>query len=357
MMKQENIKLSVLDIQEKYSTDISETIYGIDQIVQWGPDNNAPILYRNCARQSATLKSIIDGSVNYVLGDDVVVNAALWKEKVNRRGMTMRQFVANLALSYFTYGGYAFQIIYNKLMVPVELIPLDFSKIRTNESGSKVWYSKKNWTKWSQKGECYSAYNPKTIDPENPTQIYYFKGDFTDAVYPRPVWYGALTDVLTEIECSKYSLNSVSNGFQARYVMNLPEANNLTDEQRQGFEEAIKNKFCGSEAPSNFLIYWSDDGTKKIEVSKIDEDTTSERYIAIKDNARDNIFISMRATPNLFGLPSKTNFNTQEYQSAFKLFDRTVINPVRDIICEGINKVLGEKAVEIIPFTINFDIN
>ena len=357
MEKQNNIKLSVLDVERKYQYEYEEQTYGQDQIVAYGKDNNAPILFRNCYRNSATLKSIIDGNVNYILGDSIVVNdcAANFKEKVNRNGMTMRQFVANLGLSYEMYGGFAFQIIYSKLHIPVEFFPLDFSRCRTNEGGTKVFYSKKNWSKYSTKSEMFDAFG-QPINNEKLTQIFYYKGDFTSNVYPLPPFFGAIKDILTEIECANYSLNSVTNGFSARYIMNIPEVNNLTDQQKKDIEDAIKSKFCGSEADANFMLYWSD-GEQTMTINKIEADDEPEKFIAIKDNARTNIFTSMRATPNLFGLPTATTgFNSQEYSAALKLYEKSVIDPIRDIIKEAIDKALGIKGcITIAPFSIKFE--
>lgn len=352
----EEIKLSVLDIEKKYTIDIEEAEYGGSDrnIVQWGKNNDAPVLYKNCYKNSATLKSVIDGSVNYVIGDSIKVNAEYWAKEVNRRGMSMRSFVAHLAMNYFVYGGFAFQVIFNKLGCPAELFALDFGRCRTNKANSKVWYNNK-WSKYGTKAEEFDAYGQK-FDINHPTQIYYFKGDFTSSVYPLPPYFGAINDVLTEVECSKYSLNSISNGLMAKYVLNFPENNNLTDEQKQGLEDAIRNKFCGSEAPANFLMYWGD-GTNRLEVSKIEGDETPERFVAIRDAARQNIFISFRATPLLFGLPNASNgFSTNEYRDSAKLFEKLVIDPVRDSIKEAIDKVTGvENSITITPMTISFD--
>lgn len=356
-MKTENIKLSVVDIEKKYEYEYEESNYGADSIVSYGKDNNAPILYRNCYRKSATLKSIIDGSVNYILGDEIIVNdtAATWREKVNRSGLTMRQFLANLALSYQIYGGFAFQIIYNKLGLPVELFPLDFSRCRTNEYCTKIYYSKKNWTKYQTKATEYDVFNPSKVDMENPTQIFYFKGDFTTNVYPLPPYYAAITDVLTEIECSKYSLNSVGNGFAAKYIINVPNGGNLTQEQKDLIQEGIKTKFCGADADANFMLYWND-GEDGLDIKKIDADDAPEKYINIKDNARQNIFIAMRATPALFGLPNATNgFSTNEYKDSYKLYEKTVVQSIRDILKEAVEKVIGKDSIEITPFKITFE--
>lgn len=355
-----DIKFSLIDVEKKYHMEIDENAYGSESIISYGKDNDMPVLLKNCYRNSATLKSVIDGSVNYILGDDITVNesAAKWKDGVNRSGMTMRQFISNLAMNHQIYGGFAVQVIFNKLGQPVELYPLDFGRCRTNENHTKVWYSRKKWGKYTTKADCYDAFNPTKVDPKNPTQIFYYAGDFTSSVYPLPPYYGALKDVLTEMECANYSLNSVSNGFAARYIFNIPDSQNLTDEQKRSVEQGIKEKFCGSEADANFMLYWKGDAeSDKIDIAKIEGDTTPERYIAIKDNARANIFVAMRATPNLFGLPSaSTGFNQQEYSSAMKLYQKSVIEPIRDVIKEAIDKMLGvEDAISIAPYIINFN--
>ncbi len=352
------INLSIVEAVKKYSYDPEETTYGSQNIVSYGKDNDLPNLYKNCYLNSATLKSIIDGAVNYILGEEVEVhdNAAFWKEKVNRTGMTMRQFIANIALSYMIYGGFAYQVIYSKLNTIAELYPLDFRKCRTNEDGSKVFYSRKNWTKYSTKSEAFDRFDRDRIDPDKPTQIVYVKGDFTTGVYPVPMWLGALNDVLTEIECSKYSLNSVSNGFSAKYVLNMPDQGNLTDEQKEIIEDGIKEKFTGSDATNNFMLYYYGDKDNMLTISKIETDDAPEQFINIKDNARSNIYTSLRTTPNLMGLPTATTgFNSQEYHDAFLLYQKTVIKPIQDVLLESVNRTLGtHDGVTIAPFTINF---
>ena len=357
-MEENRIQLSVLDIESKYVVSPDETTYGNKNLVTWGMDNQLPVLYHNCYNKSATLKSIIDGTINYVLGDDIVLDdsAAYWREKVNRTGLTMRQLVSKMAFNLNVYGGIAIQVIFNKLGQVVELLPLDFGRCRTNEDGTKIYYAKK-WTKYQTKSQEFDRFDPKNINKDNPTQIFYYKNDTTNSVYPLPPYAGALYDVLTEIECAKYSLNTVARGFSAKYVFNFPEANNLTDEQKDGIEEAIKNKFCGSENETNFMLYWKNEDGSGIEINKIESDETPERYIAIKDNARTNIFVAMRTTPLLMGLVNgiSTGWATQEFSDSFKLFQKTVIKPQQDIIVEALEKITGAKnGIHIMPFVIDF---
>lgn len=358
-MEKIDVKLSVLDIEKKYTNyDYEEVVYGTNNIVSYGRDNDLPILFKNCYKNSSTLSSIINGAVNYIVGDKVIVNdgAASMTEQVNRNGMSMRQFIANLALSYMMYGGFAFQIIYSRLGIPVEFYPLDFSRCRTNENGTKIFYNKKNWTKYTNKAEVFDKFNPKTFNVDNPTQVFYYKGDYTLNVYPLPPYYAAIKDVLTEIECTNYSLNSVANGFSAKHIINIPESGNLTDEQKRDIEHAIKTKFCGSDADANFMLFWNN-GEQNLDIQKIESDDSPERYITIKKDARNSIYAALRCTPNIMGLPTETTgFNSQEYSSAFKLFQRTVIEPIQAMLIESISKVFrGENVISIVPFSIVFD--
>ena len=358
-MEEKKIALSVIDTERKYSVpDYEEVQYGSNNIVSYGHDNDMPLLLRNCYRGSATLKSVIDGMVNYILGENIEISdeIATFKEQVNKTGMSMRQFIASIALDYLTYGGFAFQIINNKLGMPVEFYPLDFARCRTNEYGTKIFYSKKQWGKYSTKAKEFERFDStKNQD----TSIFYYKGDFTKNVYPLPMWYGSLYDVLTEIECSKYSLNSVANGFSAKYIVNLPNAANLTKEQKEEIEKKMKEKFCGTDTESNFMLFFANGDKAGITVSKVDSDDATERFIAIKNNCRTNIYTAMRATPNLFGLPTETTgFSSQEYSDAFKLFQKTVIAPIQTIFENVMDKVHGKKnTIKIAPFLITFDNN
>lgn len=362
MDEKQNIQLSVLDTESKYKVDYAEYTYGSNtdqnKPVGWGDDNKLPNLYYNCYTKSSTLKAIIDSCVNYVLGDDIVVkdDTAIWREKVNRNGMTMRQLIERISLSLLIYNGYACQIVYNKLGVPVEIFPLDFKRCRVSENGKKVFYAK-NWTKYQGKYEEFDAYDPEHINMENPTQIFWYKSATLSNIYPLPMYNGAVYDILCEIESSRYSLNTVTNGFAAKHLIQFPENANLTDEQKQGIQDAIKNKFTGPDATASFLLYWKngEDG-QGLEVTKIESDDNAERFLAIRNSVRENIFISMRTTPALCGLPNATNgFSTSEYSDSLKIFLHNVISPIQDIILEGIDKMTGIKdGVEIVPYAINF---
>lgn len=356
-MEKQEIKLSVVEVEQKYFYDPTENLYGGEGIVSWGVDNNVPALLSNCYEKSATLKAAIDQTLNYVLGDSIAVNAGAWQEEINRRGQKMPDLVEHIIYDYLTYGNFAIQVIFNKLGNPVELYPLDVARCRLNGDKNKVYYSKKAWTKYQTKADVYDRFGYADIDPEKPTQIYFYNGTGIRRTYNKAPWGAALDDVLTEIEGSKYSLNSVVNGFSARYILNIPDTANLTDEQKKNIEDSIKTKFTGTETSSNFMLYFTNDENKYIEVRKIEANEDPEHFQTIRNGARENIFVSMRMSPLLCGLGiGNTGFATQEFSDSYKLYDRTVAEPIRHIVENAISKIVGiEDAIVINPFIIKFE--
>ena len=173
----EQLQLSIVDIEKKYQDyEYDEISTGSDRPVMWGSDNKLAKLYYNCYAKSSTLKACIDSAVNYILGESINITeqAAAWKEKVNRTGMNMNEFIRKISFSILLYNGFAIQVIYNKLGQVVEIYPLDFSRCRLSEDENKVFYSKK-WTKYNSKYETYDRFDPLRIDSNNPTQIFYYK--------------------------------------------------------------------------------------------------------------------------------------------------------------------------------------
>ena len=350
------VNLSIVEIKSKYNYDADEILSNSRGPVNWGRDNKYSAFLKNLYYNSATLSSIINGSVGYILGSGVEATeqAAKWSDTVNRRGDTLYDIVNSLSLDYMLYKGFAIQVIYSKLGTVAEIYALDFNKCRTDEYHTKIYYYKKGCGAYSTKYETYDAFGEK-FDPSHPTQILYFT-DGSRSVYPHPKWEGAIDDVLTEIECTRYSLNSIGNGLSARYILTIPSSANLTREQKKIIEDGIREKFTGTDTPSNFALYFAT-GTEEMKATAIAADEQNEKFVSIKKAARENIFTAFCAVPALFGLMSEsTGFNEQEFKSAYKLYYATQIKPIQIKINKQVSKALGvEQALIFKPLIIDWE--
>lgn len=357
-MSKEDIKvnLSIVDIEKKYNYDADEVLSNSRSYVYFGKDNKFPSFLKNLYYNSATLSSIINGTVGYILGNgiDVTDQAAKWKDGVNRRGETIYDVVNSLALDYMIYRGFALQIIYSKFGTVAEIFALDFNKCRSDEYHKKIYFNKKGWTSYSTKYEVYDAFGEK-FDPNHPSQILYFT-DGSRGVYPHPKWQGAINDVLTEIECTNYSLNSIGNGLSARYILTMPSSANITKEQKEVIEKGIKEKFTGTETSSNFMLYFAT-GTEELKATAITADEQNEKFVSIKKAARENIYTAFAAVPALFGLMTESKgFAQEEFESAYKLYMATQVKPIQNKINHQISKILGvDNALTFKPIIIDWE--
>lgn len=326
-----------------------EKVLGRDsEIMSWGDKNSYPDYLLSLYNEVGTLRSIINGCIDYTLGDGVEFS----EDVTNSKGDTYADIVRKLVKDYWIYGGFAYQVIRNKLGESRELIYLDFRKVRSNEKGTKFYYSQ-DWTKTV--GRCVYKEYPK-FDPNDktqPTGIVYVK-NIDNQVYPTPV-YGAKTTIQAcEIEksISTYHQTNLQNGFLGSYLFQffngIPE-----DAQKKEMERKILEKFAGTSA-LRFMLNFAEDKDRGLDITKLETEDFGEKYQTLAKKAQQELFTAFRAHPNLFGLPTENlGFNSEEYDSTFKLFNRTMIRPVQRLIVNTFDKQ-GIK-VTIKPFTIDLD--
>ena len=116
----------------------------------------------------------------------------------------------------------------------------------------------------------------------------------------------------------------------------------------------LNDKFCGSSNANRLLVSFSPDAAHRPIITKLEQDNADGKYEATTKWAREAILTAFRASPNLLGISlENAGFNTQEFSSAFKLFNRTSVRPVQ----QALNRMFARIGIEIEnkPFVINFD--
>lgn len=352
-MEEKKLKFSVIDSKRvvipRYEENTNSTTY-----VNFGADNNFPAFINMLYEESATIRAIVDGTTNYICGNgiDVPAEGMKWKDTINRRGETLEDLVQQMGTDLLKFNGTAVQIVYDKLGSIAELYGLDFARCRVSADGRKIYYAKK-WGQWTGKYKVYDAFDREHIDPENMTQIFYFKSGARTA-YPMPFWQGAFRDGAAEIEASKYVLNSLSNGLAAKTIITLPNTSGvLTEDEKKAVEDSIRKRFTGPDADSSFFLYWQNETEEALKVDTIQVQDESEKFAKIKASARENIFTAFRATPNLFGLQNESKgFSKEEFIECFSLYQKTQVAPLQKKIERILQKITGAEFT-ILPFNLD----
>lgn len=325
--------------------------------VSWGADNAFPYFVNMLCEESTTVQAVINGSAFYICGNGIAIGdgAAKFSKEVNRKSETFNDLCEQLATDLMKFNGFAIQVIYSKLGDIAELYALDFSRCRSNADGTKIYYAKK-WGQYTGKYKEYDAFDRSNIDPANPTQIYFYKGA-ARTVYPKPTWNSCFRDALSEINSTKYTLNSMANGLAAKSIITLPNVDGLlTDDDKSAVEKAIKTKFTGPDADSSFFLFWKDQNNAELKVDTIKQEDESNKFINLKKAARENIFTAFRCSPNIFGLANDNSgvFSKDSYKDAFELYNKTQVIPRQKKIERVFNQILGSTdTIKFLPFDID----
>lgn len=346
---------------ERRTVSPAETVTDAGERVTWGDGNAYPDYLLALYEAVTDLASVINGSVDYVSGDDVRFTGPTFQGgAVNRAGDSPRDVVRAIAMDLFLYGGFAIQVVRNAQGIPVEVYHIDLRFLRSNKDNTVFYYSEK-WGRTGKKNVLtYPAFMPflnwadldEAQRDKATSSILYFKNG-SRHVYPSPVYGPAIVACEAERAIDEFHLNSVENGFVSSAIVNfhngIPD-----DETKEEIERNFTEKFAGSRNGGRILFSWNPnkESATTIEYPKVED--FGDKFEALAKTSRQRIFTAFRANPNLFGIPTDSlGFSSEEYESAFKLFNRTTIQPAQQSIVDAFVKIYGEGALMIQPFTLD----
>lgn len=350
----ENVKiqLSALNpyLQDNKVENVEKEISGKD-FIAWGTDNQYPSYIFSLYTDCATLQSIVNGTTDFVCGNDISCNLQMFEKTVNKNGDTITDIIQRISTDYLIFGGFALQVIRNANGEISELYWIDFTKIRSDKKNEVFFYSDE-WDK-SYGRVKYIIYPKFNQDDSNPTSIFYYKGNKTRTTYPVPLYNAAITACELEKKINEFHLNEISNNFLTSKIINF-NSGVPDDDLKNEIERNLNEKFSGSENAGRILISFNANKDSETTVTDIPMDDFGERYDSLAKRSTSQIFTAFRATPNLFGLPTETTgFNQQEFAEAFKLYNRTAVRPIQQIITKSFDKILGfEGSITITPFNL-----
>lgn len=350
-----NLLLAAINpyIEKNTISNKEEKVSGKD-FVSWGDGNKYPQflldLYNNCT----TLQTIINGTSDYVTGDDIVCNINGFERRVNTKGETIKDIIQKITMDYLIFGSFALQIIRDYKGSVSEIYWIDVNKLRSDEKNEVFFYSE-DWNKSYGRVKTlkYPKYQPYDT---NPSSIYFFKGNKSRNVYGQPIWGAAVKNAQIETQITDFHLNELNNNFMTSKLISF---NNGTpsDEQKLEIEKNLNEKFSGTENSGRVMIAFSESKENAPEIMDLGTDNFADRYNTLAKRNKEEIYCAFRATPLLFGLVSESNgFSTSEYSDSFQLFNKTVVAPIQQAIVGAFDKIFVQSnSVTISPFVITFE--
>ena len=350
-------------IEKNIPSPTEKEIHGKD-MVQWGDRNLYPEFLWTLYGSVPSLRTIINGTRDFIVGDTQAIQLpGLPPNVVNTKGGTIRDLLEATAADQEIYGGFAFQVIRSVTGEVVEVYHCPMRYLRMNKECDVFYYSERWALRGKHKVTVYPAFMhidqqrwAQFDDKEKErhyTSILLVKNTITQ-VYPSPVYAAAVDDCETERRTSQYHLNAINNGFTSSMIVNF---NNgvPSDDMKEQIEREFTEKFTGAQNAGRVMFSWNSDRTNATTITEPKVDNFGDRYLALSKHTRQQIFTAFRAAPVLFGIPTDNNgFTVDDYENAFRLYNRTMVRPVQRKICDAFDKIFGRQGVlTITPFTLN----
>lgn len=342
-------------------------MYGQNRVL-WGDGDKYPEYLFDLYRRVPTLSSIIDGTRDFVAGDDVNIlplGNAFADGVMNSSGETIYEQVRECALADLLYGGFALQIVRSLSGAIVEVHSVDLRNLRWN-SECNVFYYSENWT-FSKPGRrkiiTLPVFMPglerrwgalSTEEKERQlSSILLCKTDRAQT-YPSPQYASAVIACEIEKNVGEYHLNAVDNGFAGSLLMNFN--NGVPDDHvKKEIEKNVNEKFAGHKNAGRIMTSFNEDMTHRVTIDVPKVEDFGQKYESLAKYSREAIFTAFRAVPALFGLMTESKgFSKEEFADAFELYNKTKVRPIQRRIADAYDKIYGAKGVMTIkPFNLD----
>ena len=349
---------------ETYVVSPKETILSVKDMVQWGDGDAYPDYLLELYKSVPTLQAIINGNVDFITGDEVTIEPlteTLIGGIMNKSGETIRDQVRCIAKDYEIYGGFALQVIRDLAGRVAEIHYIDMRFLRTNKE-CDVFYYCENWQKRGKKDVItYPAFmsvlNWESLTDEqrnaHASSIVFVK-DVHTQVYPSPRYGAAVKSCEIERLIDDFHISDLNNHFVSSAIVNFNNGD-PGDEVKNQIEGEFNEKFAGAPNGGRIAFSWNPNKESQTEIIEFEVKDFGERYKALSEHSRQQIFTSFRANPNLFGIPTEGNgFANEQYEESFKLYNRTQIRPIQRLIGDTYDRIYGKPGVlTITPFSLD----
>ena len=334
--------------------EIKPTI-GRDWIVN-GKENCNFKVYKDAYDDSPTNQSIINAFVNYVYGEGLINVSTI--NKVDIKKYISKQDALLICQDYKIYGGYGVQVIWNSnekdpKPLKIEYIPvykLGVNYSQTDEIIDGYWYSW-DWTKrFTYRPTLYprftGAYNG------NDLEILVVKRPHAEPFFPVPDYISGIPWARIEGELSNAGYNHFKNAMSDITVINYNQGRQASPELARTEAQKVRDKVVGTDNQSSVIVSFNDGAEEAVIVDRVSPPELNSQNVFYSEEAERKLIVAHSAPPILFsGTNAGSGFssNADEIETATNALYRRHINPMREIILDGLSQIFQLIDVTIKP--------
>ncbi len=308
--------------------------------------------YRNAYNDSPTNASIINAFVNYMFGEGLI-NAS--EDHATAEELTVNQAKLSKYISqedallmsqdYKLYGGFACQVIYSYMKVPlrIEYIPIYKLAISFKQGTNEVdgyWFS---WD-WTNNFKYRPVLYPKFTGAykDNDLEILVVRRPTAEPFFPIPDYFSGIPWAEVEGELANTGKSHFKNIFGAMTVINYNNGKMATVDLAKSEAKRIRDNYCGSDNEAKVIVSFNESPDSAVTVDQLSPPELNNQNVFYSEEAERKLIVAHSAPPILFaGSNSGSGFssNADEIAVATKGLYKRHINPMRKIFCNGLQQV------------------
>lgn len=296
--------------------------------VNFGSDNLYPLYLVDLFNRSAKHNAILTGKQTYVYGSGMKIEGT-WDLFANaNRFDSLNEIFNKLILDKLLYGGYALQIIWDRVGESIaEIYHMDFSKIRSNVDNTEFYFNN-DWADPKSRIKTYKVFNSER---KQGAQIYYYR-DYRPATftYPLPEYIGAIPYIECDVEIANYHRSNLHNEFFFGGILSFNNGEPTQDE-KQDLVRRLNRRHQGTDNAGRWIINFSDRQDNAPTVIPIQPNELDKQFDLLNNQVQEEIFVAHKITsPMFFGIRVEGQLGGRaEMIDSFKLFEQNYIRPIQ----------------------------
>lgn len=315
-----------------------------------GVNNSNYKIYIDSYDDSPTNASIINAFVNYVYGCGLY----------DINGQNINKYISDedvllLCQDYKLFGGYAIQVIWSLAKKPLRIERIDISKLAVNlddfNNVNGYWYSWDWTTQYKYKPKFLPAYTG--VYKGNDLEILVCKRPAREPFFPIPDYFSGLPWASVEGQLANAAKNHFLNAMSVLTVINYNNGRILDKDEAKQQADKVRNDVVGTDNQSAVLVSFNEGIETATTVDQLSPPELNQQNVFYSEEAERKLIIAHSAPPILFaGSTGGNGFssNADEIATATRGLFRRHINPMREVIINGLNKVFN-----VIDSTIELD--
>lgn len=303
-------------------------------------------VYKDAYDDSPTNQSIINAFVNYVYGEGLFNVSTI--NKIDITKYISKKDVLLICQDYKIYGGYGLQIIWdsndgNRIPLKIEYIPIYKLGVNYDQDNLEIngfWYSW-DWTKrFTYKPTLYPKFTG--VYKNNNLEILVIKRPNAEPFFPVPDYISGLPWARVEGQLGNAAHNHFLNAMSDITVINYNNGRQATPELAKTEAQKVRDKVVGTGNQARVLVSFNESADYALVVDRVSPPELNNQNVFYSEEAERKLIVAHSAPPILFsGTNTGSGFssNADEIETATNALYRRHINPMREVILDGLSEV------------------